>query len=384
MKVAVIGAGMIGSAAARHLSKLGHEVCLIGPDEPREKKHHKGVFASHYDAGRITRTLDPDPFWARASADSIARYGDIQAESGIPFYTECGLLMAGPSGHPAITKTQALAIQESYEFQSYSAGALSSRFPDFSFDASTHALFEPKGAGYIDPRALVAAQIAIAQNAGATRALQIANGVRETASGVEIETEDRQFTADQVLVAAGGFSNMVLSEPLPITVMARTILMVEVEEREAERLTGLPPVIQYFGDGTDMYLLPPIKYPDGRYYIKLGGDPSDVVLGDIGQIKKWFRQGGDGAVGGTLDEILTTLMPSAKLGSRYIASCVTTFSEDQRPILKRLSDRVSVATAGCGRGAKCSDELGRLGAVIALGHDLPVWVDVARPKASGL
>ncbi|MGR3462778.1 MAG: hypothetical protein ACU0AX_01555 [Roseovarius sp.] len=36
-----------------------------------------------------------------------------------------------------------------------------------------------------------------------------------------------------------------------------------------------------------------------------------------------------------------------------------------------LSDRIGVATAGCGRGAKCSDELGRLGAETILGHTLP-------------
>ncbi|WP_456821601.1 FAD-dependent oxidoreductase [Bradyrhizobium sp. USDA 4502] len=34
IKLAVIGRGLIGSAAARHLSKMGHDVALIGPDEP--------------------------------------------------------------------------------------------------------------------------------------------------------------------------------------------------------------------------------------------------------------------------------------------------------------------------------------------------------------
>ena len=36
IRLAVIGRGMIGSAAARHLSKMGHDVALIGPDEPAD------------------------------------------------------------------------------------------------------------------------------------------------------------------------------------------------------------------------------------------------------------------------------------------------------------------------------------------------------------
>jgi 2-polyprenyl-6-methoxyphenol hydroxylase-like FAD-dependent oxidoreductase len=38
--VCVVGAGMIGSAAARHASSsLGTKVCLIGPTEPKVKSH---------------------------------------------------------------------------------------------------------------------------------------------------------------------------------------------------------------------------------------------------------------------------------------------------------------------------------------------------------
>lgn len=48
IKLAVIGRGLIGSAAARHLSKMGHDVALIGPDEPADFSQHSGVFGSHY------------------------------------------------------------------------------------------------------------------------------------------------------------------------------------------------------------------------------------------------------------------------------------------------------------------------------------------------
>ena len=73
---AVIGKGLIGSAALRHLTINFPEgkVCMVGPDEPKDRKSHDGVFARHYDQGRITRVLDPSPLWGQLARESIAQY----------------------------------------------------------------------------------------------------------------------------------------------------------------------------------------------------------------------------------------------------------------------------------------------------------------------
>jgi len=59
--VLVVGAGMCGSAAARHLQEARPDlrIVLVGPDEPLMET--SGVFGQHADEGRITRTVDPDP-----------------------------------------------------------------------------------------------------------------------------------------------------------------------------------------------------------------------------------------------------------------------------------------------------------------------------------
>jgi len=54
----VVGLGLVGSAALRYLSAAGHRCVGIGPPEPVDWSRHDGVFASHYDSGRITRRLD--------------------------------------------------------------------------------------------------------------------------------------------------------------------------------------------------------------------------------------------------------------------------------------------------------------------------------------
>jgi len=97
-KAAVIGKGMIGAAAARHFARQVEGVALIGPDEPPVRANHHDVFGSHYDEGRIYRTLDPNPVWATLAARSIARYAEIEAESGIQFHDEAGFLAVANAG----------------------------------------------------------------------------------------------------------------------------------------------------------------------------------------------------------------------------------------------------------------------------------------------
>jgi hypothetical protein len=42
----------------------------------------------------------------------------------------------------------------------------------------------------------------------------------------------------------------------------------------------MPSLIVHGADGIDdFYMLPPIRYPDGKIYMKIGGDPDDVRLG---------------------------------------------------------------------------------------------------------
>jgi len=70
-------------------------------------------------------------------------------------------------------------------------------------------------------------------------------------------------------------------------------------------------------------------------------------------------------------------MPGLVIEAVSRAACVTTFTPEDRARIAMITDRIGVATAGCGRGAKCSDELGRLGALVILGEGLPDWARTA-------
>jgi sarcosine oxidase len=91
-KYIVVGGGLMGTAAARHLARVTDGVAVIGPGEPADKKTHSGVFAGHCDEGRIMRTIDPDRVWGLLANRSIARHSEIERESGISFFTSAGCL----------------------------------------------------------------------------------------------------------------------------------------------------------------------------------------------------------------------------------------------------------------------------------------------------
>ena len=84
--VAVVGRGLIGASAARHLAESGIKVVLIGPDEPFDRRASSGPFCSHPDEGRITRVAGRTAIWSQLAARSIERYPDIAARSGISFH----------------------------------------------------------------------------------------------------------------------------------------------------------------------------------------------------------------------------------------------------------------------------------------------------------
>lgn len=371
MVIAVIGRGLMGSGAARHLAEAGHEVVMIGPSEPGDKRSHQGVFASHYDEGRITRGLDPEAFWSRVSMASIARYREIEDKSGVPFYSEVGLLMAGPRHEPHIQSVDRVARENGIDAERFDADGLAERFPFFAFPSDTLGVYESRNAGYISPRAMVRAQGVAAEQAGAQVVDATVSAVREDGAGVVVVTDKGELRAERALVAAGGFTNMVLDRPLPLTVYARTVALFQVAEAEAARLTGQPSMIYLKPNGEDPYMLPAIRYPDGKTYLKLGGDPEDVVLGSAQETSAWFRSGGNPKVAEALEAHMRARMPDLQIEAVRMDACVTTFTANHRPIIDRMSDRIAVAVGGCGRAAKNADELGRLAGGVLLGADLP-------------
>jgi sarcosine oxidase len=368
IKLAVIGRGLIGSAAARHLSKMGHDVALIGPSEPADFSRHDGVFGSHYDEGRITRRFDPAPFWRQVNRAAIARYGEISAESGVEFYREVGVLHIGARQSTDIASVGRIAAEAEILCEAYDDTALAERFPYLGSTAGMRGYFEPRNAGYISPRRLVQAQTIAAERAGARIIDEPALGISESGSGVTIRMRSGTVEAERVLVAAGGHTQSLLGQSLGFTVYARTAALFRLDAAQVQRLAGMPSIRCLGPKGENPYILPPIPYPDGQSWLKLGGDPVDLPLETEADIKDWFQSGGSIQVADGLQKQILERVRDLTFEERRVVPCMTTFRDKDLPSIGPLSDRVVVAFGCHGKSAKCSDELGRLGGMALLGE----------------
>ena len=123
---------------------------------------------------------------------------------------------------------------------------------------------------------------------------------------------------------------------------------------------------------TGAYILPPIRYPDGHRYLKIGiGSTDDAPLATRADLTGWFRSAGSEANRRAFQAFLTALMPAlARCRHWHTDSCAVTWTATGLPYLDHvLDDRIAVAVGGNGKGAKSADDWGWLAARLVMGAD---------------
>lgn len=371
--IVVIGNGLLGSAALRHLTVSCPElkVCGIGPAEPRDRKTHTGVFASHYDQGRITRILDPSPLWGKLARESIARYAVIEAESGVIFHHRAGCLRATDIAE-RVAEVEACAAAYQPPHRRLDAAGCQEAYPYLAFSDDYVAWDERGEAGYINPRQLIEAQLTAAQARGATVRREIVDSLEARGDGVSIRSrEGGELRAGKALLTAGGYSNTLLRRKLELPTKSHTILLAEASPEEIDRLRGMPSIISSFEhpEVESLYMLPPVRYPDGKTYIKLGPSGRDEQFFDAAEndreLLPWFQSDGNALTAADLKAALHRMIPDLRVASYQTVPCLITYSAHGNPYIDALeAGRLYVTTAGNGMGAKSSDEIGRIGALL--------------------
>lgn len=377
----VIGKGLVGASALKYLSKNLENVIAIGPSEPANFKEHNGVFASHYDSGRITRILDGDRscFWAKVAQKSISRYAEIENESGVSFFKAVGCLKVAPNnkdGQEYIESHKYVASKTDVNYKELSISELSKKFPYLNFHEDSSCLMEEKTAGWINPRKLIEAQLNIAKANNAhilNETVCNVTRVNGEDSVFHIETDSKSnIQAKKVLVAAGAFSNFnnLLLQKLDMTIRGESIALAEISDETANTLSSMPSIIWPIQRGdilSHIYIVPVVRYPDGKNYIKVGAKSKKPLrFNDLAHVNDWFHTDGRDEFNQELVNTMTELMPSTEFLSWQFKPCIITDTEDEKPIIEAVEKNLFVATGGNGYGAKSSDELGRLAQKLCL------------------
>lgn len=387
-EVAVVGAGMLGASAARHLADAGCDVVLVGQAEPTDRQTHGGVFGSHHDVARVSRIIDPDPVRAWLGYRSVSQFAEVAARTGIDPVNPVGhLWVDSPVGIDLLAEAD---VRYGLCCQRRGAAEAIESMGFLSLPDGCETLWEPPPAGSVDPRAHVASETAAAVAAGATHVVALVDSVLAGAVGpVSVSTDVGVIAADRVLLATGAFSGYGKSPAagLDLEYALHTQLLVHLDAAEVDRLAGMPSIIGKFPDPVDdFYLTPPVRdhlvgHPPGsgnRHILKVGAPQDNHVRATAAELVAWFRTDGDPVVAVRLEQILEGLLPGLRGIGRRTTSCVTTYTPSGFPFIDWVDDgshRVACAIGANGFAAKCAPALGELAAGLFLGRDWPTEAD---------
>jgi glycine/D-amino acid oxidase-like deaminating enzyme len=382
----VIGKGLFGAAAARHLSARSAGVAVIGPDEPPDPSTHEGVFASHYDQGRLQRHLSRDFVWAALSHRSQAEYEGLTRKSGVSFYhpVDSLHLVAGGQDSVFLASVAETARRLGVAYTPVEGGRqLDGPLPMLRFPDEVRGYVEHYPAGYVNPRELIRAQLKVAEAQGAAVLRETVASLRDRGDRVAVVTrEGNAYEARKVLLAMGAYTGAfdALPRRLATRVKSETIILARLPAREVERLRGMPSMIYEVRTPPidTIYMLPPILYPDGAYYIKMGCNTAfDRYPSTADEMNRWVRSGDSDGAKGAMAALMRDVIPGLDATSFGTKRCLVSYTADVWPYIDRVDDRVFVATGGNGMGAKSSDAVGKIAADLVL-HG--AWADELDPR----
>lgn len=357
-RITVVGAGLFGLAAARHLAERGATVQLVGP-----RTGDPGGESSHDDQGRVFRTLGKDAVWTKLHRRTLVGLRALQASTGIRVLRERGaLVVADQPGHAYFRALEDQGVQRS----NMDARSLGYHLPNVA-----DSLFEPGPAGILELPPLMRAQHMAFAAAGGTWI----RGRAEAIDGGRVKVDGRWIEGDQVLVCTGAVTPLtgLLPRTPRMRVESECVLLAEVEPGVGDAL----PSLLWEVDAPDyegVYLVGPLVYPDGRTWVKLGANLSmDRTFEDLAQVREWFAGDAHHDALEPLSAALEALLPDLSPGERRTKPCIICRTATGRPYLGPVDDHTWLLTGGCGYGAMSSDGLGSMAASVLLDGD---WGDL--------
>src|SRR6185312_13107077 len=276
----IIGRGLIGTAAAKYTSRMKKGVALIGPDEATTSRE-KIVFASHYDAARIQGLVGKDTVTTMLNQQSAHAFAQLEKETNIRFRSEEGCLTVFPDNPDFfISEYESRAKKSGIAYRiAEGADSLKECNSEFCFPTSAKGFYELAPAGHINPRLLIQAQETVFKKNGGKIYNETVKKIDFEKNVIKITCFTGQiFEAKKVLLATGAFTNFfdLLKAKVELKLKSESTVWIKVEEKEALRLKSLPALLYKINQPgiQDVYLIQPVKYPDGNYYLKVGANIS--------------------------------------------------------------------------------------------------------------
>lgn len=212
--VIVLGAGIMGSSAAYHISKTGQKVLLL---EQFALDHKLG---SSNDYTRIIRYFYDHPAYVNLAKANYPAWMEFEQETEQTFFIRTGGIDFGRPDQPYLQNAIAAATAVNLPFETLSPAAAQQRFPQFRFNEDMIVIYQ-ESSGLLAAQRSVAAHVQMAQRYGATvKDHTPVTRIIPHANSVEVLTPEGHYTADRLIITAGSWAGRISSEldlKLPLT-----------------------------------------------------------------------------------------------------------------------------------------------------------------------
>ena len=344
LSVSVIGAGVMGLAAAWALSGRGHRVTVYdqGPvPNPLASStdDHRAIRASYGAMHGYTRlAIEAQEAWAA-----------LWRETGTPLYHPTGIIALGAAGEAWPRDSAAALEAEGIEVRTLSPADL----------ASTYPLLRPKGMQdvyYFDDGGMLFADrivaALLARNAAQGVDIRPHSPIRAVdpgTAGIEL-ADGNVIEADTVVIAAGPWTGRLLPGFADrITPSRQPVLYLEAPDDTMRQWAEMPMVAQIDPAG-GFYAMPPVsgtRLKVGLHRFTLSGDPNEDRTLD------------DEEIAAVRDACAAHFANFEQYAIAEGIACFYTVEPDERFIVEPLSERCWVMAGFSGHGFKFATLLAR-------------------------
>jgi monomeric sarcosine oxidase len=205
--LAIIGAGVMGAAAACEAARDGARVAVI------EQSSLPNPRAASIDHSKVFRFAYPDPLYAQMAVDALSRWRALEEETGARLMTRTGVLVIEKQQHATESETYRALRSLDLEVELLDSRAVSARFPQFNRDAFPYAIYDPSGAilhAETAVRALI--ELARRQNVTLIENERVIDVRQAAGARVSVITErGSEFNCARACVASGPWARNLMS-----------------------------------------------------------------------------------------------------------------------------------------------------------------------------
>jgi sarcosine oxidase len=354
VEVAVVGAGLLGSATARTLAARGAPVRLF---EQFALGHARG---SSHGATRIFRYSYPDPCYVEMAVRAGEAWARLTAEAGEELLVRTGGLDAGPGAEDCAKALAGCGVAHEW----LTGAQVRERFPGIGARPGERMLFQPDSGVSLAGRTVAALQRLARRDGAAIHAGTPVLGIEAGGDQVLLRTAAGEVTARAAVITAGPWAQGVLAGPLPqaprLTVTVQQVRYFTPRDPAA----AWPTLIEWPPEGLCWYAVPAAgDAPGVKVAAHIPGRPVDPRDGPFTEIDPAPEQ----AAARYVRDRLPGLHPAGLAAE----TCLYTMTPDEDFVLDRAGPLI-VGGGGSGHAFKFGPLLGEFLADLALGLDIPV------------